>query len=707
LWTIPTGFVIDNPTSATTTFTAPEVDVDTNYEIILKVDDGKSILNSASDTIIVTVVQINKAPIANAGADISVREQKMVTLDGSASIDPDALDEITYSWVSPVGVVLDDATIAKPTFIAGDVDAETKLVFELTVTDNSLASHKDTIEITVTPNQAPTANAGADQKVRASETVSLHGENSSDPDDDILTFAWTAPAEITLQNPSSANPTFIAPFNDVEKLFSFTLEVTDDLGLKSTSKVIVKVVSNTPPVIVTELVVDVVEGKTIPLDASKSYDPDGDGLSFKWSTYFVNQEDLISFSDRFGESTLVTVPEVEEFTVIKLSLKLTDGLERVYATIELRFSKNQAPIARAGNNLTVNEGENFMLSGSASHDPDNDEITFLWNGGEISADDTTLETVICTAPEVAKDTVFPVVLIVNDGKLASKPDTVWVTVNNVNKKPVANAGADIVVNEGEMFTLDGSGSNDPDNDVLTFNWNTSGISLPENDFVSISLTAPEVEENITIPVVLDVNDGLLNSASDTVLVKILQVNKTPKWVQIPADSAFVGHEYSAAIGVADTDKLDTITIFSENLPDWLMLNDNGDGTAELKTDSVPRNENLIGTHTFVIKATDGTTTIETSITLTITVKTGISDDVFLNDVKFYPNPTNGLVNVEFNSTPEIGTTIHVFNQFGQIVKTKQASSQINQVKLSNNPIGLYYIKVASQNDSRVEKIILK
>jgi hypothetical protein len=466
-------------------------------------------------------------------------------------------------------------------------------------------------------------------------------------------------------------------------------------------------VSNTPPVIVTKLVVDVVEGKTIMLDASKSYDPDGDGLSFKWSTYFVNQEDLVSISNRFGETTMVTVPEVEEFTVIKLSLKVTDGLERTYAVIELHISKNQAPVADAGGNITVNEGENFILNGGASKDPENDEISFSWNVGDITTDDATLEVITCTAPEVAKDTVFPVVLVVNDGKLASAPDTVWVTVINVNKKPVANAGADIIVNEGEMFTLDGSASNDPDNDKLTFNWSSTGITLPSNDFVSISITAPEVEENITVQVVLEVNDGQLNSAPDTVFVKILQVNKNPEWTQIPADSAFVGHEYSAAIIVSDPDMMDSITIFSEDLPDWLILIDNGDGTAELKTDSVPRDENLIGTHIFVIKATDGNATIETTITLTITIKTGLSDDVLLSAVKFYPNPTTGLVNVEFNSFPEIGTTIQVFNQLGQIVQTKQANSQINQLNLSNNPVGLYYIKVASKKDSRVEKIILK
>ena len=707
LWSAPQGFIIENPNSDVTNFIAPEVEKDTIVKIILTVDDNESVFNTASDTIFVTVVQVNKAPVSNAGDDFSVTEQKEVMLNGSASSDPDALDEITYNWVAPAGIILDDATAEKPSFIAGDVSVETKLVFELTVTDNSLATDKDTIVITVLPNRPPIADAGANQNVRAGETVILHGENSSDPDGDVLTFAWTAPAEITLQNPTSANPTFIAPFSNVEKSYSFTLEVTDYLGSKSTSEIVVTVVSNTPPVIVTELVVQAVEGKTITLDASQSYDPDGDGLSYKWSTYFVNQQDLVSFGDRFSETTTITLPEIEEFTVIKLSLKVTDGLENVYATIQLQISRNQAPVANAGENITVNEGEQFTLNGSASTDPENDEITFLWNVGNISADDVTLETITCTAPEVTKDTVISVVLQVSDGKLSSEPDTVWVTVKNVNKKPVANAGADIVVNEGEMFTLDGSGSFDPDNDKLTFYWDATGLSLPENDSVSLSVTAPEVEEDFTIPVVLVVSDGQLNSAADTVFVQILQINKTPEWVHFPADTAFVGYEYSAAISVSDPDLIDLIYIYSDDLPDWLVLTDNGNATATLSTDSVPRMEDLLGTHTFVIKATDGTITIETTVTLTITVKTGIANEILLSAVKFYPNPTTGLLNVEFNSLPENGTTIQVFNQLGQNVQAKQADSQINILNLSDNPVGLYYIKVISQKASRVEKIILK
>jgi hypothetical protein len=175
---------------------------------------------------------------------------------------------------------------------------------------------------------------------------------------------------------------------------------------------------------------------------------------------------------------------------------------------------------------------------------------------------------------------------------------------------------------------------------------------------------------------------------------------------VPDDVTFIGYGYSSEIKVNDPDLLDKITITSGNLPSWLKLTDKGNGTATLTSDSIPRMESLLGTHTFAIKASDGTVTIDDTVKLTITVKTGI-EDLMLSTVKFYPNPTNGFVNVEFYSFPEIGTTIQVFNQLGQSVMTRKADAQINQLNLSNYPNGLYYIKITTKKASRTGKVILR
>jgi hypothetical protein len=93
----------------------------------------------------------NQPPVASAGAPQSVTAGAQVTLDGSASSDPDnGPSPLAYSWtqVSGPSVALNDAATAKPSFTA---TADGVYVFKLTVSDG-----KDNSEATtqVTVNEA-------------------------------------------------------------------------------------------------------------------------------------------------------------------------------------------------------------------------------------------------------------------------------------------------------------------------------------------------------------------------------------------------------------------------------------------------------------------------------------------------------------------------------------------------------------------------
>ena len=103
-----------------------------------------------------TVEETNQAPNADAGEDDTVTAGDTVTLDGSKSTDSNSGDTLSYSWTETTdsGVSLSDASAAKPTFTAPDVDSETTLGFELTVTDDDGASNTDTVSVTVQPPDA-------------------------------------------------------------------------------------------------------------------------------------------------------------------------------------------------------------------------------------------------------------------------------------------------------------------------------------------------------------------------------------------------------------------------------------------------------------------------------------------------------------------------------------------------------------------------
>lgn len=191
---------------------------------------------------------------------------------------------------------------------------------------------------------------------------------------------------------------------------------------------------------------------------------------------------------------------------------------------------NQAPIANAGPDQTVNEGALANLNGTASSDPNGNTITFLWAqtaGPAVTLSNPTSATPTFTAPQVGANTVLTFQLVVNDGLLNSTPDSVNITVLNVNvnQAPVANAGPDQTVNEGALVTLNGSGSSDPDGNPLTFAWTqTAGpaVTLSNPASATPSFTAPQVGANTVLTFQLVVSDGSLSS-SDTVNITILDV----------------------------------------------------------------------------------------------------------------------------------------------------------------------------------------
>ena len=88
-------------------------------------------------------------------------------------------------------------------------------------------------------NQAPTANAGADQTVNAGVAVALRG-SGSDPENAITAYRWrqTSGTAVTLSNATSAQAGFTAPtIATGTASLVFELRVTDAAGLTATDSI--------------------------------------------------------------------------------------------------------------------------------------------------------------------------------------------------------------------------------------------------------------------------------------------------------------------------------------------------------------------------------------------------------------------------------------------------------------------------------------
>ena len=98
---------------------------------------------------------------------------------------------------------------------------------------------------------------------------------------------------------------------------------------------------------------------------------------------------------------------------------------------------NNPPTAYAGSDQVVNEGTIVQLDGSGSSDPESQSLTYTWTAPSVItlSDDNVVDPTF-TAPDVDLMEKFEFILVVNDGELDSEPDTVYVTVQNVEEERV-------------------------------------------------------------------------------------------------------------------------------------------------------------------------------------------------------------------------------------------------------------------------------
>ena len=164
-----------------------------------------------------------------------------------------------------------------------------------------------------------------------------------------------------------------------------------------------------------------------------------------------------------------SVPSRDTFTLRKAEATVFNP-----ADLQWQFDQKFAPSANAGPDQSVNAGSTVYLDGSGSGNDDEDEdepLGYQWSFVSKPAGSTaTLSNASKVNPTFIADKTgtYTLQLTVQQDGRSSEPDSVVITTNN--SPPVANAGADQSVSVGNTAVLDGSHSNDADNNPLTFKW---------------------------------------------------------------------------------------------------------------------------------------------------------------------------------------------------------------------------------------------
>jgi len=493
-------------------------------------NDGTS--NSNVATVNITVNSVADPPIADAGPDQTVEEGRNVTLGGSNSFDTEG-ETLSYQWEQIGGtpsVTLSNPLAANPTFTAPSSvgSGGQALIFQLTVTDEEAEQVTDTAIVNVTlplANRPPDADAGIDQDVEEGEIATLMGSNSFDPDGDNVSYQWNqiGGSLVTLSSPTAQNPTFKAPFvESAGSSFTFELTVTDTSGLQSTDTTIVNVTSvlpsaNQQPKAVVGADQTVDENSTVILDGFGSFDPEGEDLFYRWRQVAGRP---VTLSNPTAEQPTFTAPNVGSGGVsLVFELTVTDvgGLQAVVDTLVNVTGDNDFPIAKAGDDQTVDEKTTVTLDGFGSFDPEGQNLSYSWRqvvGPSVTLSDPSAGQPSFPSPNVTPNGVSLIFeLTVTDVVGLQQRDSVEISVFGDNDPPIADAGDDQTVLEKTTVMLDASNSSDPDvDDVITYQWKqTAGKAVNLSDPTSKLPTfeAPNFEDAGDQPLIfkLIVTDG--------------------------------------------------------------------------------------------------------------------------------------------------------------------------------------------------------
>lgn len=411
-------------------------DVPGTYVLSLVVSDGKA--RSAPVNVTVNASAVNAVPVASAGVNQSVVVGQLVTLDGSGSTDADR-QPISFLWrliSKPAGstATLTGETTARPAFTA---DLAGVYAASLVVSDG--VSSSEAVIVTVTAgvaNVAPLAQAGVNQNVVLGATVTLDGSASSDANRDPLTYSWTLVSKpngsgAQLSSLTDVRPIFVA---DLAGTYVFSLSVSDGQLRSDFAAVSVVATSvNGIPVALAGGNHTVQVGQTALLDASNSYDPNRDPLTFLWTVVSKPSGSTANLSSLVS-SKPVLVPDVAGTYVY--SLVVSDGFSSSQADVAVVTATpvNVRPVAVASTSppllSTVARGTTVQLSAAGSSDPEGKTLTYRWMLTSVPLASTAQLTGLTTAnPTLVPDLAgtYVVTLQVNDGELDSLPVTVVIT----------------------------------------------------------------------------------------------------------------------------------------------------------------------------------------------------------------------------------------------------------------------------------------
>ncbi|MEP6675902.1 MAG: PKD domain-containing protein [Ferruginibacter sp.] len=538
LWTKisgPAAGNISNSSAAQTNVTALAKGI---YLFELKVTDNKGAWST--DLMKVTVSGgLNIPPTANAGSDqFIILPSNSVSLTGNGT-DADGII-VSYGWNKIAGPV--NFSISSPSTASTTVTGLTEGVysFELTVTDDSNAVRKDTMNVTVTASQRILIDAGSASLTPSPDASGKYWNNMTD-----------ARAGIRVQNAkTTANVTTTLNLEVVNRIDGTYNTGGNGMSTGNTTGAVV----DYPATATTDYAFAYTgtsngQWKFTGLDSLKQYSIKFWGaksdvgpriIEIKRSDETAWKEYDAAFNTDYNRAAVFTFSGKTQLSFdIRAKVSSQFGYINVI-DISIASSGNQPPVANAGTDRTiVLPKDSVVLNGNGSYDPEGGTIKYKWTkiSGPVSYQ-VNNDSIASPAITNLQQGIYQFELKVTDNGNLSAKDTVAVTVNAfVNNPPVARAGNDINITlPVNNVALNGSGSTDIDGMIVTYRWKK--ISGPSQGNITDTTAANTTATNLAqgnYQFELTVTDNIGATGKDTVAVSVRAVANIPPVARAGSD----------------------------------------------------------------------------------------------------------------------------------------------------------------------------
>ena len=397
------------------------------------------------------------------------------------------------------------------TFTAPQVDADTSMSFELTVTDERDLTGTLRVSLPVSwtaqTGQSrenvifpPTACAGDDLTGAPGGTVTLQGACSANPQGEWhqLTHSWsqTSGPTVTLSSATVGDPSFTVPTAAaVGTALEFELTVTDHVGQWDSDKVQVTVVEIGTVEADAGDDATAITGETVTLDGGGSVDSYGEssGLSYAWKQL---SGPTITLSDAAVVNPSFTVPtDADDGAELEFELTVTGqggGSDSDTVVVTVQEASNTPPVVAELSPVRVFSAGTVELAGQATGAEDAaDALSYLWEqtDGTPTVTLTAANTSVLsfTAPDVTGETALTFRLSVTDSGGLTAQEEATVTILPT---PAACAGPDLTGELGAEITLEGICSTNPYGEWWQMQHQWTQLSGP-----SVTLTHPPASAN--------------------------------------------------------------------------------------------------------------------------------------------------------------------------------------------------------------------